>query len=127
MASSSTTTTTIDSSLLAAALPPLPPTPGAVLRPLIEDDFNGALQFQYGRSKTAREKENAPERERWSMPLSLNDGDAHLTSSTSAKPKKKNSPSRPLWRGARLRLRVSGLLVRRRAYGSGRAPRPRRV
>jgi hypothetical protein len=43
---------TIDlSSLGAAALPPLPATPGALLRPLIEEDFKGALQFQYGRSK----------------------------------------------------------------------------
>ena len=32
------------------------------------------------------------------------------------------SPPRPLWRGARLRLRVPGLLVRRRAHGRGSAP-----
>ena len=47
---------TIDSSLGAAALPPLPPSPGAVLRPLIEEDFKGALQFQYGRSKVHERK-----------------------------------------------------------------------
>lgn len=67
----STSSSTIYSSL-GAALPPLPATPGSLLRPLIEDDFAGALRFQYGRSKEMKDK-GTREREREIIDASLSE------------------------------------------------------